>query len=126
MGLYIVIAIIFVLFLAAAFIAARLDDKLQKERNLVKSLLNDIAYLKAQNNQQDNKFKIPTIKVEEAIEVASRLKYIPEDLKSIADFVLEYSSWNLHKDEWSSPVLEVPLFRVLDALIQRGKPYMGG
>ena len=47
MGLYIVIALLFILFLAAAFIAARLDDMLQKERNLTKSLLNDIASLKA-------------------------------------------------------------------------------
>lgn len=47
MGLYIVIALLFILFIAAAFIAARLDDKLQKERNLTKSLLNDIASLKA-------------------------------------------------------------------------------
>lgn len=48
MGLYITLGIIFSLFLAAAFIAAMLDDKLQKERNLTKSLLNDIASLKAQ------------------------------------------------------------------------------
>ena len=48
MGTYITIAILFALFIAVAFIAARLDDKLQKERNLVKSLLNDIASLKAQ------------------------------------------------------------------------------
>lgn len=47
MGLYITLVITFALFLAAAFIAARLDDKLQKERNLTKSLLNDIASLKA-------------------------------------------------------------------------------
>ena len=48
MGTYITIAILFALFLAAAFVAARLDDKLQNERNLTKSLLNDIAHLKAQ------------------------------------------------------------------------------
>lgn len=48
MGLYIVIALLFILFLAAAFIAARLEDELQKERNLTKSLLNDITQLKAQ------------------------------------------------------------------------------
>lgn len=47
MGLYIVIALLFILFIAAAFIAARLDDKLQKERNLTKNLLNDITQLKA-------------------------------------------------------------------------------
>lgn len=48
MGLYITLGIIFILFIAAAFIAARLDDKLQKERNLTKSLLNNITELKAQ------------------------------------------------------------------------------
>jgi hypothetical protein len=48
MGIYITIAILFFLFLAAAFIAARLDDKLQKERNLTKSLLTNITELKAQ------------------------------------------------------------------------------
>lgn len=48
METYIALGIIFVLFIAAAFIAARLDDKLTKERNLTKSLLNDITELKAQ------------------------------------------------------------------------------
>jgi hypothetical protein len=48
MGTYITIAILFALFLAAAFIAAMLEDKLQKERSLTKSLLNDITELKAQ------------------------------------------------------------------------------
>lgn len=47
MGLYIILGIVFALFIAAAFIAARLDDKLQEERNLVKSLLNNIAALQA-------------------------------------------------------------------------------
>jgi uncharacterized membrane protein len=48
MGTYITIAILFILFIAAAFIAARLYDKLQEERSLTKSLLNDITKLKAQ------------------------------------------------------------------------------
>jgi hypothetical protein len=48
MGIYITIAILFILFIAAAFIAARLDDKLQEERSLTKSLLNNITELKAQ------------------------------------------------------------------------------
>jgi hypothetical protein len=47
MGTYITIAILFALFLAAAFIAARLEDELQKERSLTKNLLNDIAELNA-------------------------------------------------------------------------------
>lgn len=51
MGIYITLGIVFALFIAAAYIAARLDDKLQKERNLVKSLLNDIAALQAKLKQ---------------------------------------------------------------------------
>lgn len=69
------------------------------------------------------KFDCPNIKIKDAIEVSSRMKHVDEDLKPIADFIMDYASWNLHKDEWNQPVLEVPLFRVLDALVQRGKPY---
>lgn len=71
----------------------------------------------------EEKFECPNIKIKDAIEVSSRMKYIDEDIKPIADFIMDYASWNLHKDEWNQPVLEVPLFRVLDALVQRGRPY---
>lgn len=71
----------------------------------------------------EEKFECPNIKIKDAIEVSSRMKYVDEDLKPIADFIMDYALWNLHKDEWNQPVLEVPLFRVLDALAQRGKPY---
>ncbi|MCR5697734.1 MAG: hypothetical protein K6G73_12245 [Marinilabiliaceae bacterium] len=71
----------------------------------------------------EDKFERPNIGVKDAVEVTSRMQYISDDMKSIAEFVMEYASWNLHKDEWNHPVLEVPLFRVLDALIQKGKPY---
>lgn len=71
-------------------------------------------------------YEIPKISIYEDISVSSRLKHIDKDLMPIAKFVMEYASWNLHKDEWNHPVLEVPLFRVLDALVQRGKPYCEG
>jgi hypothetical protein len=77
-------------------------------------------------NKTEEKFERPVIKIIEDESVSSRIKYIDEDLKPIAGFIMDYASWNLHKDEWNHPVLEVPLFRVLDALIQRGKPYCGG
>ena len=57
MGLYIALGVNFALFLAAAFIAARYEDELQKERNLVKNLLNDIAHLKAKIKILETKVK---------------------------------------------------------------------
>lgn len=72
---------------------------------------------------KNEEFERPNININDAVEVSSRMKYIDDELKPIAEFILEYASWNLHKDEWSSPTLEVPLFRVLDALAQKGKPY---
>lgn len=73
-----------------------------------------------------NKFKVPQEPIEDSISVTSRINNIDADLKPIADFVISYSHWNLHEDEWNQPTAEVPLFRVLDALVQRGKNYCGG
>ena len=73
--------------------------------------------------EAEEKFECPKVKIQDVIEVSSRMKYIDDDLKPIAEFIMNYASWNLYKDEWNQPVLEVPLFRVLDALAQRGKPY---
>lgn len=75
---------------------------------------------------EEEKFERPNIKINDAIEVSSRMKHIDEDLKPIAEFIMDYCSWNLHKDEWNQPTIEVPLFRVLDALMLRGKPYCEG
>ena len=88
------------------------------ECKVVLNILNTL-----EKKKMEEKFECPNIKIKDAIEVSSRIKYIDEDLKPIADFIMDYASWNLHKDEWNQPVLEVPLFRVLDALAQRGKPY---
>ena len=93
-------------------------------RRIIKELIiPHINTLKVKEVVNDEKFECPNIKIEDAIEVSSRMKYIDEDLKPIAKFIMNYCSWNLHKDEWNQPTIEVPLFRVLDALVQRGKPY---
>ena len=87
----------------------------------------------------EEKFEHPNIKAKDAVEVSSRMPHIDKRLLPIAEFIMDYASWNLHKDEWKDyaswnlhkdewnhPVLEVPLFRVLDALVQKGKPYCEG
>lgn len=73
--------------------------------------------------EREDLYEVPATPINISIDVTSRWNHIDDDLKPIAKFVIEYASWNLHKDEWNQPVAEVPLFRVLDALVQRGKPY---
>ena len=68
-------------------------------------------------------FDAPQTPIKDAVEVTSRMPFISDDMKPIAEFIMGYANWDLHKDEWNQPTLTVPLFRVLDALIQRGKPY---
>lgn len=68
-------------------------------------------------------FDAPQTPFNEVLEVTSRMQYISDDMKPIAEFIMDYANWDLRKEEWSQPTLTVPLFRVLDALIQRGKPY---
>lgn len=79
------------------------------------------SYLEKQGNT--NIFDVPKISIKNAVEVTSRMQYIDDDIKPIAEFIMDYANWDLHKDEWNQPTLTVPLFRVLDALIQKGKPY---
>lgn len=85
------------------------------------SIKDMIAWLEKQG--KSNTFKVPETSIKNAEEVASRMQYIEDDMKPIAEFIINYANWNLHKDEWNQPTLTVPLFRVLDALIQRGNPY---
>ena len=80
-----------------------------------------VAWLKKQGNT--NIFDVPKISIKNAVEVTSRMQYIDDDIKPIAEFIMDYANWDLNKDKWNQPTLTVPLFRVLDALIQKGKPY---
>lgn len=81
---------------------------------------------KEQLVNNNDKFQVPESSIKEDVSVQSRYAYIPDELKPIADFIIGYAGWNLHKDEWNHPVAEVPLFRVLDALAQNGRPYCEG
>lgn len=87
------------------------------------AILDNLRSFIDKSEVKNEEFERPNININDAVEVSSRMKYIDDELKPIAEFILEYASWNLHKDEWSSPTLEVPVFRVLDALAQKGKPY---
>ena len=80
-----------------------------------------IAWLEKQG--EFGTFDVPKTPIKDAVEVTSRMPFISDDMKPIAEFIIGYANWDLHKDDWNLPTLTVPLFRVLDALIQRGKPY---
>jgi hypothetical protein len=57
------------------------------------------------------------------IPISSRLKYITnEQDRKIAEFIIDYSFKDKKEGNTNGTIL-VPLFRVLDALIQKGEPY---
>ncbi len=60
------------------------------------------------------------------ISVTSRLKHITdEEQLKIIDFIIGYS----FKDEqqvYTNGTIVVPLYRVLDAIVQKGQPYQEG
>lgn len=102
----------------------RLDEFYHASKNVAGAVfLDGLRSFIDKNEVKVEEFECPNININDAIEVSSRMKYIDDELKPIAEFILEYASWNLHKDEWGSSTLEVPVFRVLDALAQKGKPY---
>ena len=60
------------------------------------------------------------------ISVSSRLKYIVNqvDIK-IIDFIIDYS-FKDDKEVYTNGTILVPLFRVLDAISQKGEQYQEG
>lgn len=98
-------------------------DPTNDRANTIIAAFDSLPTVSQEEQPEVGKYDCPTTPIEEAVEVTSRMQHIDDDMKPIAKFIVDYASWNLHKDEWNQPVLEVPLFRVLDALVQRGKPY---
>lgn len=61
--------------------------------------------------------------IKNSIEVKSRTEHITdEEQLRIIDFICEYSFKDT-KEVYSNGTILVPLFRVMDALHQKGKPY---
>lgn len=60
------------------------------------------------------------------VAVASRVKNITneQDLE-IVDFITKYS-FKDEKEVYTNGTVLVPLYRVLDAIVQKGKPYQEG
>jgi hypothetical protein len=60
------------------------------------------------------------------VSVSSRLKHITDekDLK-IIDFIIDYS-FKDSQEVYTNGTILVPLFRVLDAIEQKGEPYCEG
>ena len=87
------------------------------------AILDTLRSFIEKNETKVEKFERPNVEIKDTVEVSSRLPHIDKELLPIAEFIMDYCSWNLHKDEWNQPTIEVPLFRVLDALVQKGKPY---
>jgi hypothetical protein len=60
------------------------------------------------------------------ISVSSRIKYITdEEQLKVIDFITNYS-FKDSKEVYTNGTILVPLFRVLDAILQKGEPYQEG
>jgi hypothetical protein len=60
------------------------------------------------------------------ISISSRLEYITnEQDRKIAEFIIDYS-FKDRQEIYTNGTILVPLYRVLDALIQKGEPYSEG
>jgi len=64
--------------------------------------------------------------IKEDISIKSRLKYITdEEQLKIIDFIMDYS-FKDSKEVYTNGTILVPLFRVLDAIEQKGNQYQTG
>jgi hypothetical protein len=60
------------------------------------------------------------------VSVSSRLKHITdEEHLKIVDFIIDYS-FKDNQEVYTNGTILVPLFRVLDAISQKGKQYQEG
>lgn len=61
--------------------------------------------------------------IKESVAIKSRLKYITdEEQLKIIDFIMDYS-FKDSKEVYTNGTILVPLFRVLDAIEQKGNQY---
>ncbi len=64
--------------------------------------------------------------IKENVAIKSRLKYITdEEQLKIIDFIMDYS-FKDSKEVYTNGTILVPLFRVLDAIEQKGNQYQTG
>jgi hypothetical protein len=69
---------------------------------------------------------MPQEHIKNDISISSRLEHITnEQDRKIAEFIIDYS-FKDRKEVYTNGTILVPLFRVLDALIQKGEPYCEG
>jgi hypothetical protein len=64
--------------------------------------------------------------VKKDISVSSRVQYITDEKDAkVVDFIMEYA-FKDEKEVYSNGAILVPLFRVLDAISQKGEQYQEG
>jgi hypothetical protein len=67
-----------------------------------------------------------TEEIKNDISVTSRIQNITDlEQRKVIDFIIDYS-FKDSKEVYTNGTILVPLFRVLDAIIQKGKPYNEG
>lgn len=60
--------------------------------------------------------------IKNSVEVSSRIKELNEEQVKILDFIIDYS-FKDSKEVYTNGTILVPLYRVIDAIVQKGEPY---
>ena len=63
--------------------------------------------------------------IKNSVEVSSRIKELNEEQLKVLDFIIDYS-FKDSKQIYTNGTILVPLYRVIDAIVQKGEPYQGG
>ena len=60
--------------------------------------------------------------IKNSVEVSSRIKELDEEQLKILDFIIDYS-FKDSKEVYTNGTILVPLYRVIDAIVQKGESY---
>lgn len=63
-----------------------------------------------------------TEEIKNSVEISSRIKELNTEQLKVLDFIIDYSFKDT-KEIYTNGTILVPLYRVIDAIVQEGKPY---
>ena len=75
--------------------------------------------------KQINQNKMTAVEIKNDISVKSRLVGMTDEQLKVIDFIIDYS-FKDNQEVYTNGTILVPLYRVLDAIVQKGEQYQEG